>query len=86
MDKRRKKKQKDQAEDEAFLDNAQDDAEYQQEASGIPVSQWLASLLHQSFNQHLYFLWPSSGCHADICKPAVAFLTPRVSWRLHACF
>lgn len=30
MDKRRKKKQKEQAEDEAFLDNEQDDGEYEQ--------------------------------------------------------
>ena len=34
MDKRRKKKQKEQAEDEAFLDNGQDDAEYAEGASG----------------------------------------------------
>ena len=46
VDKRRKKKQKEQAEDEAFLDNAQDDAEYQQGASGVP--QGLVLLLHQS--------------------------------------
>ena len=38
VDKRRKKKQKEQAEDEAFLENAQVDAEYQKGASGIPVS------------------------------------------------
>ena len=38
VDKRRKKKQKEQAEDEVFLDNAQDDAEYEQGASGIPLS------------------------------------------------
>ena len=44
VDKRRKKKQKEQAEDEAFLDNAQDDAEYQQGASGM---RWLAFLVHQ---------------------------------------
>lgn len=48
VDKRRKKKQKEQAEDEAFLDNAQDDAEYQQGASGIPLSHRFASLLPQS--------------------------------------
>ena len=75
VDKRRKKKQKEQAEDEAFLDNAQDDAEYQEGASGIFVSPWLASLLHERVTQHLYFFLPNSGCHADICKPAVAFLT-----------
>ncbi len=34
MDKRRKKKQKDQAEDEAFLENDQEDAEYEQGKSG----------------------------------------------------
>lgn len=37
MDKRRKKKQKDQAEDEAFLDNEQDDGEYEQGKSGQPL-------------------------------------------------
>lgn len=38
VDKRRKKKQKEQAEDEAFLDNGQDeDAEYQQGGSGKPL-------------------------------------------------
>ena len=36
MDKRRKKKQKDQAEDEAFLNNEQDDGEYEQGKSGQP--------------------------------------------------
>ena len=51
VDKRRKKKQKEQAEDEAFLDNAQDDAEYQEGASGMPESQRLVLLLHQSFTQ-----------------------------------
>ena len=38
VDKRRKKKQKEQAEDEAFLDNGQDeDAEYQEGGSGTPL-------------------------------------------------
>jgi len=36
VDKRRKKKQKEQAEDEAFLDNEQDDGEYEQGKSGKP--------------------------------------------------
>ena len=36
VDKRRKKKQKEQAEDEAFLDNEQDDGEYEQGKSGQP--------------------------------------------------
>ena len=34
VDKRRKKKQKQQAEDQAFLDNGQDDVEYAEGASG----------------------------------------------------
>lgn len=37
VDKRRKKKQKEQAEDEAFLDNEQDDGEYEQGKSGQPA-------------------------------------------------
>lgn len=38
VDKRRKKKQKEQAEDEAFLDNGQGDAEYQEGRSGPALS------------------------------------------------
>lgn len=59
VDKRRKKKQKEQAEEEAFLDNGQDeDAEYQQGASGKPVPPDLAHLMfaHAAhMERHSYF-------------------------------
>lgn len=45
VDKRRKKKQKEQAEDEAFLDNAQDDAEYEQDRSGTALPNFLVCML-----------------------------------------
>ncbi len=48
VDKRRKKKQKEQAEDEAFLDNEQDDGEYEQGKSGQPSAPAFACLLEPS--------------------------------------
>ena len=54
VDKRRKKKQKEQAEDEAFLDNGQDeDAEYQEGGSGTPLPQGLVYLVPCTSATHI---------------------------------
>lgn len=71
VDKRRKKKQKEQAEDEAFLDNAQDDAEYQQGASGL-------YLCHTALHPLCLTPIPVSvtSCHVGCPKLNSVFLTP----------
>lgn len=56
VDKRRKKKQKEQAEDEAFLDNEQDDdAEYAQGASGLPQTHRTALEQESNTLQHCIY-------------------------------
>ena len=55
MDKRRKKKQKEQADDEAFLDNEQDDGDYEQGKSGQPSVPAYACLLEPSTLNHSNF-------------------------------
>ena len=74
MDKRRKKKQKEQAEDEAFLDNEQDDGEYEQAKSGQPSVPAFACLLVPAPLNNTNFALLLTAAAARLCHKITVYI------------